>query len=321
MSNEQKPTYAVGYGKPPVEGRFKTGRSGNPKGRPRKQEPARIRFGDGHAGRVFETASLRSLNLTEGGRPTTMSAAEALIRSLQAQAMKGNRLSAQMLLKDMRKADKKAARTQAEDYRFWVDYKALKTAEIAQAKKAGLTPPHPYPHPSDIIVDGPNFMVHFIGPMNKECSARFEHQRLQCEIFLGMAEQDDRRRRKGSRDPLSVFAVLAHLIHEMQPPSYGGGDATMLIHMCMEWQNLGLRAIGRRLVQLRHEVAALPPLDVPDWLAARKDRIKNSTRALAIFGDTLTVMADAMEGGAVPDEAFIADALRAALRAHPVEKD
>jgi hypothetical protein len=197
----------------------------------------------------------------------------------------------------------------------------MKEAEIAQAKQAGRTPPHPYPHPSDIIVDGPNGKVHFVGPMNKECSVQFEHQRLLCEIFLGMAERDGRRRRKASRDNVSLFTVLAQLIHDAQPPSYGGGDMTLLIQMCMQWRSLGLRAIERRLVALQHEVEALPPLDVPDWLAARKSRLKSNMRVLALLGDTLTATAEAMKEGAIPDEPFIADALRAALRAHPLETD
>jgi hypothetical protein len=36
----------------------------------------------------------------------------------------------------------------------------------------------------------------------------------------------------------------------------------------MTWQDLGLRAIERRLVDLRYEVEASPPLDVSGWLAA-----------------------------------------------------
>lgn len=35
MSDEEKPPYDVGYGKPPRQTRFQAGRSGNPKGRPR----------------------------------------------------------------------------------------------------------------------------------------------------------------------------------------------------------------------------------------------------------------------------------------------
>ena len=320
MSNAQKPTYAVGYGKPPVAGQFGKGRSGNPKGRPKKPEAKQIRFGDGHVKQAFEAASLRLLHLTEGGKPITLSAAEAVVRSLQAQAMKGNRLSAQALLKAMREADKKAARAEADRYRYWVAYKAQKEAEIARAKKAGLPLPHPYPHPADIIVDGPNFRVHFIGPLNKECSTRFEHQRLLCDMLLGMEERANRRRGKTAVGEVCPFALQAQLIHDMQPPSYGGGDEAVFIQMTMAWCGLGLRAIERRLGELQREIDALPPLDVPGWLAAREDRIKRNERVLAMLGDSMMAMADAIGDERTLDDEFVAEVVRDALRAHPVEK-
>ena len=81
--------YEVGYGKPPFATRFRKGRSGNPRGRPR---------GARGVGPLLDEALAQEVTVTEGGKTTRISKREALILSLITKAIKGDmRAAAQTL--------------------------------------------------------------------------------------------------------------------------------------------------------------------------------------------------------------------------------
>jgi hypothetical protein len=81
--------YRVGFGKPPVESRFKKGRSGNPGGRPR-------------GSRNFKTDLREELaepvNVREDGRVRTVSSQRAAMKQLRAKALKGDQRALDRLL-------------------------------------------------------------------------------------------------------------------------------------------------------------------------------------------------------------------------------
>jgi hypothetical protein len=70
--------YAVGYGKPPKETRFKPGHSGNPKGRPKATNNLKTD--------LMEELSER-ISVSEGGKPKKLSKQRALLKSLVAKAI------------------------------------------------------------------------------------------------------------------------------------------------------------------------------------------------------------------------------------------
>jgi hypothetical protein len=81
--------HRVGFGKPPVETRFKKGRSGNPGGRPR-------------GSRNFKTDLREELaepvNVREDGRVRTVSSQRAAMKQLRAKALKGDQRALDRLL-------------------------------------------------------------------------------------------------------------------------------------------------------------------------------------------------------------------------------
>jgi hypothetical protein len=77
--------YKVGPGRPPKEYRFKPGQSGNPKGLKRKPKPMAP---DLKA--ALERALREPIKLKQGERERTMTMAEAGIKQLVAQFVKGN---------------------------------------------------------------------------------------------------------------------------------------------------------------------------------------------------------------------------------------
>ena len=80
-----EPEYKVGPGRPPKEHQFKPGQSGNPKGAKRKPKPM---VPDLKA--AVERALNELIKLKQGERERTMTMAEAGIKQMVAQYVKGN---------------------------------------------------------------------------------------------------------------------------------------------------------------------------------------------------------------------------------------
>lgn len=75
------PAYEVGYGKPPVGRRFKPGRSGNPKGRPK---------GDQNFRTLFALELSERVPVKEQGRRRKMSRRRVIVKRSVGEAMAGN---------------------------------------------------------------------------------------------------------------------------------------------------------------------------------------------------------------------------------------
>ena len=73
--------YDVGYRQPPKATRFKTGQSGNPKGRPR---------GSTNLATDLSAELNEQITVREGGQARRITKQRALIKSLTAQALKGD---------------------------------------------------------------------------------------------------------------------------------------------------------------------------------------------------------------------------------------
>lgn len=73
--------YEVGYGKPPKNTRFKSGQSGNPKGRPRGQRNLRT---------VVTEVLKEKITIREGDRTRTVSRLDAIVRVTINNALKGD---------------------------------------------------------------------------------------------------------------------------------------------------------------------------------------------------------------------------------------
>lgn len=85
--------YEVGYGKPPQHTRFQKGKSGNPRGRPKKSIETEL---EANFRRMFDEPCGK---VVINGEKKTISGEEAMYRGQLAAALKGNIPAAKALLK------------------------------------------------------------------------------------------------------------------------------------------------------------------------------------------------------------------------------
>jgi uncharacterized protein DUF5681 len=85
--NNTKRDYLVGYGRPPEHSRFKKGQSGNPTGRRRYTQT-------GRAHQLMSQELFRRVPVREGDKVRHMPAAQALVRSLIVNGIKGKSAAA-----------------------------------------------------------------------------------------------------------------------------------------------------------------------------------------------------------------------------------
>ena len=73
--------YEVGYGKPPVESRFKKGRSGNPRGRPKKELDMRA---------LLQELAQQEVSVTLNGRKVRISSLKAMLHNNYTKALRAD---------------------------------------------------------------------------------------------------------------------------------------------------------------------------------------------------------------------------------------
>ena len=90
--------YEVGYGKPPIAGRFKPGISGNPRGRPKRQ-PSAV------ADHIDDVLAM-PMSFREKGRQRVGTRGEVILKVVIDRALAGDLSAAQDLLRLIRQAER-----------------------------------------------------------------------------------------------------------------------------------------------------------------------------------------------------------------------
>jgi hypothetical protein len=198
--------YEVGRGKPPVATQFVKGRSGNPSGKPKGTRNRLPHLNEERLKDIVLEEAYRDITLSEGGQEATMPMAQAIVRKMAVQAVKGDPRS-QLLFTRMLATIEQGRRELHDRWMdLLIDYKLKWEAELARREKLGLDLPDPVPHPDQITIDIMAGTFHAVGPWTKEEAALLKmfEERAEAEgrdlLELLMEERDRHREAESRKD-------------------------------------------------------------------------------------------------------------------------
>lgn len=108
-------SYEIGYRRPPESGRFKTGKSGNPKGRPK---------GSTNFLTILERELSQTVVVNENGKKKTITRMQAMVKRIVAGALQGDLKALMTLFEILRRTGKFEESGEAllpEDYQSVLD--------------------------------------------------------------------------------------------------------------------------------------------------------------------------------------------------------
>lgn len=163
--------YEVGYGRPPVQSRFKPGQSGNPLGRPKgsRKKPRIPALNEERLKAIILEEAYRSVSLTDANHQVSIPMAQAVVRSLAVNAAKGNQRAQRLFTELLTATERDNKRLHDEWLETAIEYKVSWDKELERRKRLGIEDaPAPLPHPDHVIVDMKTGGVRITGPMTKE---------------------------------------------------------------------------------------------------------------------------------------------------------
>ena len=186
--------YDVGYGKPPAATRFKSGKSGNPRGRPKgsANKSRRPALNEERMKSILLDEAYRTIKVNEGLGQISVPMAQAVIRSLAVNAVKGNQRAQRLFTELLFTTERDNKRLHDE----WVDvattYKVEWDRELGRRQRLGIVAPDPVPHPDHVVINYRTGEVEIKGPMTKEEKVKYDlfaKSKLEFQAELDELEQ------------------------------------------------------------------------------------------------------------------------------------
>jgi hypothetical protein len=221
----------IGYGRTPKWTRFQKGQSGNPNGRPKKdnakdkETPAKSEYDD-----LLRAALNRKVEITEGGKRRMVTVAEIVQQMQIAAASKGNVIAQRDVLQALRmleERDRERAKAEEEMREKVFAYMVSKRAQQArlwrEAEARGVEPEQPWPHPDDILINEATSSWRIRGPGSPQDVLFFEGIRADRDVLLMRSYIDVKRGRR--RQAFAAYwGFMALAMDDMLPLRWQVGD-------------------------------------------------------------------------------------------------
>jgi hypothetical protein len=159
----------VGYRNPPKSRQFVKGRSGNPRGRPRRPKVTAPGIGgDGKFDAMVLEELDRKVTVREWETVERIEVMRAAVRAIALKAAKGD-VKAYTALTAKRDAIEDRRRAQQEEtLQAALEYRAEATLELMRWEREGESGPEIIPHPDDIEIDPKTGSIVFHGPVTAD---------------------------------------------------------------------------------------------------------------------------------------------------------
>jgi hypothetical protein len=141
MAESGKPTYPVGYAKPPSNTKFKPGQSGNPSGRPK---------GAKNFATAIEDELRARVTVTENGRRKRVSKREVIAKRLVNRAAEGDLRAIPLLLNEARAHENLSSGGGADEIFGGPEGQEVIDAIVQRIRQGDSPSPMPEPNPNPL---------------------------------------------------------------------------------------------------------------------------------------------------------------------------
>ncbi len=186
----------LGYKNPPPWSRFKKGRSGNPKGRPRKKPtPLPQAPNESAADDVLRAELVRKIRVNDVNGSSELDLLRVIIKAQANQAAKGNVYAQREILKQARALEERDAAREAADedqrrriFKAFIAWRKDQQELWTEAERKGIEPTEPWPHPDDMHVNKVTLATRIHGPSCEEELPMYDYYKAECVRLFVQAE-------------------------------------------------------------------------------------------------------------------------------------